>query len=203
MNTHNTDKEDLEPIIKDLLYEASAREKLTSKKANRFSKNLLYTITSIAAVFLLLIAAFQIVPSLSSTNYNEIIAQHYEFPAVNKSRSNNPAVIDQYLPSLKSKNYKEVLSEIRKQEARGIKLSEQDQFIKAHLLFSTDLIDEAKLLIENQNWQDEYIIEELSWLSFLIDFKKKASKANLLEQQKLLPLKYKDKAASMLAEIKK
>lgn len=190
-------EKDLENIVEDLLYEAAARKTLNATKSVQSPKRLILAVASIAAaivIFLMAYSSFN--DSRLFDQRNDLIAQHYEFPVVTKSRSLQKNIVDDYISELKNKDYKFVLSKLN-----TTPLSEEDSFVKAHLLFSLGSIDEAEKLISQTNWKDDYIRNEATWLRFLIAVKKSKSITTLSKIANEISGEHEKEAAQILEEL--
>ena len=183
-----------EKIIKDLLYEKSAKDLLLKDKKSKGSISIQW-LMRIAALVLLIIVAWTANNYLfkQSIDKKELAISQYEFPAVTKSRSAQSNIIDNHLDKLRNQEYSFVLDFLGQDT-----LSEKDLFVKAHILFSLDSLDAAQRIIESNNWEDEYYNNELKWLDFLIDYSSNKPKDLLIQKMNALPSKYQFKANSII-----
>lgn len=190
------EKNKIEQAVKELLYEQALREKLQKiDSSKRFN---FYLFSSIAALFVLLIGYFIIQTLLNNeVDRTGIIAQNYEFPVIAKSRSSEISLVDGFIPELNEKQYDLVLKKLYIDS-----LSEKDQFVKANILFVMDSLNESETIIKANTWNDPFYKKETDWLNFLIQFKKGASKNELIVLSNLIQTPYTEKAKLMLSQLR-
>jgi hypothetical protein len=185
----------IENIVKDLLYEHTSRKMLNSLNQKNNIPSLFVKILAIAAMFTIAYFAFNITSS-SSIDKNQIASNFYEFPTISKSRSGETHVIDDYITDLNSSNYKKVLGNLENKY-----LSEKDLFYKANIYFQLDSLNEAAKIIELSEWNDEYYQSEINWLYFLIRIKQGADKAELHKIITTLTISNQSKAKQIMSQI--
>lgn len=189
-------QEHQENIVKDLLYEHSAREKLAlldkKKKTNTF------IIRSIAAIGLILIL-FTTVNLLNDHNLDRqlLASNYYSFPTVSKSRSADLNKVDALLTKIQNKEYNNVLAALQNDN-----LTEYDLFVKVNILFALDSLESADSIIASVKWEDEFNIESVNWVSFLIAVKQNSNKKELFALIPGLSDQYQIKAKELLGELK-
>jgi hypothetical protein len=102
----------------------------------------------------------------NASNRMAKVDEVYEFPVFTKSRSNIINKIDPLLNELNTGQYQKVLPLLSSDS-----LSEADLFAKIHIYFKLDSLQRAKQLLANTSWNDEYYIQEVKWLEFLIEYR--------------------------------
>ena len=193
-------KENIE-IIKEILYEESTRQMLIGQQGASVSTG---ADTNSVSVWKWLAAASVIVLlSVIGFNYmnnpvvdtSALIAEVYSFPAINKSRGAEINAVDSYVTELNAKQYLEVLNKL---PSEG--LTEKDLFYKASIHFALNKFDQAKEVLDNTNWSDDYFVEESNWLKFLIAYDLSDGSAATLKNN-LNPV-YSIKAEALLSKVK-
>lgn len=181
--------------IEELLYEESARRMLRkSSDSSTTTRSLIVKMVAAAATILIFFLSYQYVNSYKN-NYSNSLSfakENYQFPIVNKSRGIENQT-DRYIQDLKDGKYQTVLAGLKNKA-----LSEQDVYIKAHLLYNLDSLEASKQIIKNQTWKDSFYNEEMKWLEFLIAIKENKSHATLATLSNELPNQYRQKANEFL-----
>lgn len=188
--------EDKESIMKDLLYEKAARvhlENLKPPMSNKFG-----WVSAAAAILILTFGAIFFFQNNNTSNNTAIADAHYVFPTITKSRSAEKNIVDDYIPELAKKNYAEVLAALE-----GKQLSQRDEFVMVHLLYSLQKFDASSELINNGNWTDEYFRDEVLWIDFLISFRQAESDDQIESKLSKLSPKYTVKAKKILERVVK
>jgi hypothetical protein len=188
------DINNIEDKVKDLLYEQSAREMLLS--GTKVKKDNSYLIIAIAASFLLLISYIGLQFLNKPIDRYAIADKYYEFPSINKSRSGESNIVDDFIPELDNREYEKVLNQLSNNT-----LSEKDLYTKIHLYYTLDSLDQAKSIIENKEWIDNTHKEDLMWVQFLIYFKNGENKEKLLNLANMLDVTYQKRAMEMISNI--
>lgn len=154
---------DKEKIIGDLLYEAASRRTLNAVSRTIVLKRLFSY--AVAAVLVLGVIAFSgILNFQDDSDFRQnLIAESYSFPKVNKSRSGQINIVDSHIDDLNSGRFDVVLKKLV-----GDNLSEMDTYVKAHLLFESKQYDACSKLVESRNWNDEYLFSDLNLLQIYI-----------------------------------
>ena len=183
-----------EKIIKDLLYEKSAKELLLKNEISNGSTSIQWLLR-IAAIVIVIIIAWTANDYLFNKEINkrEFAFSQYEFPTVTKSRSAQLNIIDNHLDKLNNQEYSSILELLNRDT-----LTEKDLYVKAHILFSLDSLEASQKIIKSNNWEDEYYSNELKWLDFLIDYSSDKSEDTLIKKMNALPNEYKAKAKSII-----
>ncbi|HKK88635.1 MAG TPA: hypothetical protein VJ917_07275 [Saprospiraceae bacterium] len=180
----------IEDILKDLLYEQSAREHLKSlKKQPRFIKKLL----PYAAAVLLLVSAG--IYWLSMGNQNSLYQEYYAFPDINRSRGQD--LTDQQLTVLESGEYEKALSFFNTHPYT----SPRDYYMHAHLYLINAEYSNATSLLKGPDWPASYTTER-AWLLFLLELRNAPQNMDQLkEYQKDMSEQDKEKANAILKEL--
>ncbi len=181
-----------EQVVKDLLYEASARKYLKEGRAQKKRPIFKYLAAAAAAVALIFILVN--FPSGDTIDKRTAMVQEeFTFPTITKSRSSSIAIVDNYIKELNAEQYELVLEKLY-----GNTLSEKDAYTKSQLYFKLGRYTEAEALLEDYVFKDAYYNEEKRWLQFLLAFQKGNKKEQLIELKNTLSLNYQTKAKKLL-----
>lgn len=191
-------KDKIEKIIKDTLYEESTRRMLLSAEDQVQQKGISKYIKYLAAASVIAILAIVGLLQMGGDAIDRsMIAQEaYEFPTINKSRGAENHIIDLYLTDIADGKYSEVLRQLNKEN-----LTEKDQFAKAHLRYITKDLEGAKSILSEYQWEDEYYQEEAQWLLFIISYSSGADKQSLTAMAEQLSSAKKSKAMSLISKL--
>lgn len=161
-----------EQKIKNLLYEHSTRKMLKeSTAAVEVGRPQWLRIGMTAAAALIVVfAGLQIFNINTKTNKDDKIAQVFEVPKVNKSRSALKNIIDDHAKDVNKGNYQEALKALDQNT-----LSDKDQIYKAYILFSEKKYTQCENLIAKYNNPNSEYHDEYNWLDFLIGVVNKES----------------------------
>ena len=188
-------------VIKEILYEESTRNMLTGQQSASVSTGAnIKTIAvwqwmaAASVIALLSIIGFNFM-NTSNLNTSALLAEAYSFPAINKSRGAEINTVDTYVKEINAKQFQEVLNKL---PSEG--LTEKDQFYKASMYFALNKFDEAKQILYNFKWSDDYYVEESNWLKFLIAIQNNDSSAETLKAE--LNSVYTLKAESLQSKLK-
>ncbi len=178
-----------EEHIKDYLYEEGARRMLLKRAKAKKIRQLSFL--AIAASIILL-AAFIFLKPYNKDNRDAIVLNYYEKPILSKSRSLDQSGINAYSEFWNKGDYEKIIKDFK-----GLELSERDQFYLAHAYFNSNQLEKSQQLILSNQWTDEFYIEDLEWLNFLIELKKRTEN---ISQDRLSP-EFKEKAQKILQEL--
>lgn len=185
-----------EHIIKNLIYEKSARDYLKGMDQERQFNVPFLRLAAILIILLMAMAGIYLSKN-SDIDHENITAKVYEFPPLSKSRSAEVFIVDQYIDEIKNKDYNNVLEALITDE-----LKEKDAFYKAHLLFESGQYQNVVTLLTNQEWQDDYFKEESLWLLFLAEYNLNYKKSKLKKRKEQLPFRYQENAQFVIESMK-
>jgi len=185
-------------VIKDILYERSTREMLLNTPQQSRMLPFYKKIAAVAAVGILAFLIYQLNgPSADITSQRMAMAQEmYELPQFNKSRGVSTSVIDNNLSTYYNQNWNTLIPILAENHE-----NEKDAFALVNIYYSNGDLSKAQSLIKKYDWSDEYNLEQVAWLDFLISFRKGESVKALVKKADILSIDYKEKAYTLIAEL--
>jgi len=186
-----------ENIVEDLLYEASARKYLKENKSGKKKPIVRYLMMAAAAIVL---ALFIVKLPMGNADTSRLAAleEVYSFPVISKSRSAQTAIVDQHISELNTGNYEFVLDKLAVESP----LSEKDAFVKAHIFFEQRKYKELRSHLQSYVFKGQYYKDEISWLTFLINFQEGQTREQLNSSIHTLTQQHQKKAKRLLDSIR-